>query len=393
MSANATGQNFAGSQAVLSVTPLSQDIGAGAADVDFNVQNLGQGTMNWTALVVLGTNWATLSGSPGTNNGTFRVSLQANNTGNSRETTVRVSSTAAGGSPIDVSITQAPASNLSVTPPTRSVSFGAGNTTFSVANSGGGTMNWNATVLSGGDWLEITSGDSGTDSGTINLSFDKNTGAQRTGTVRVTSNATATSQVDVTVVQSPAPDLLVTPSHRDLTAGSGTTTFDVSFSGGTGNQWSAEVISGNWLGITSAESGTDAGQIEVSYGSNSSDTPRNATIRFTSPDVKNAPVDVTLTQNGFTSLKVVTPNGGEIVQIGKQLRIKWQSQGLTGTIRVELFKNGSFKKTILQGQLNDGKQRWRVDGVKKGTGYQVRVVSESNGVISDLSDSSFEIVK
>lgn len=393
VSANATGQNFAGSQAVLSVSPLSQSIGAGAAELDFNVENNGAGTMNWTALVVLGTNWATLSGSPGTNNGTFRVSLQANNTGNSRETTVRVTSTAAGGSPVDISITQAPASNLAVTPPTRSVSFGAGNTTFSVANSGGGTLNWNATVLSGGDWLEITSGDSGTDSGTINLSFDKNTGAQRTGTVRVTSNATATSQVDVTVVQSPAPDLLVTPTHRDLTAGSGTTTFDVSFSGGTGNQWSAEVISGNWLGITSAESGIDAGQIELSYGSNSSDTARNATIRFTSPDVKNGPVDVTLTQNGFTSLKVVTPNGGEIVKIGKQLRIKWQSQGLTGTIRVELFKNGSFKKTILQGQLNDGRQRWRVDGVKKGTGYQVRVVSESNGVISDLSDSTFEIVK
>lgn len=395
VSADQANQNFTSSRGQLSVTPLSHSVSAGSGEVEFTISNIASGTFNWDALVLTGTSWARIvSASTGTNSGTIRVAHDANTTSSQRTATIRVSALAALGSPIDVSITQAPASGLSVTPASRNVGNAAGATLFNVSNPGGGTTNWSAQITAGGEWLEITSGNSGANAGAINLQFSKNSGALRTGTVRITSDAVANPQVDVNVIQAAAPDLVVTPDHRDVEAGVGTTTFNVAVTGGSGVAWNAEVVSGNWLGITSDTGGTDAGQIELSFGSNSNAETRSATIRFTSGDAKNAPVDVTVMQSAFAKLRVLQPNGGEVLQKGKKYKIKWQSQGsVPGTIRLDLFKNGVFDQTIKQGLVNDGSQKWRVNKVKKGAGYQVRVVSEANGSLADLSDSTFQIVK
>ena len=91
---------------------------------------------------------------------------------------------------------------ISVSPASRNVAKDAGTTTFSVSNTGTGTMPWTAAVTSGGSWLSITSGASGTNSGTITCSFTANTGTSaRTGTIRVTATGATGSPVDVTVTQ------------------------------------------------------------------------------------------------------------------------------------------------------------------------------------------------
>jgi hypothetical protein len=57
-------------------------------------------------------------------------------------------------------------------------------------------------VTSGGSWLAISSGTSGTNSGTINCSFTANTSSSaRTATIRVTATGATGSPVDVTVTQ------------------------------------------------------------------------------------------------------------------------------------------------------------------------------------------------
>jgi len=77
---------------------------------------------------------------------------------------------------------------LSVTPARREVGSSAGTTTFSVANTGGGTMTWSASVTAGGSWLTVTSGASGTNTGTITVAYAANTGpSSRTGTITVTA--------------------------------------------------------------------------------------------------------------------------------------------------------------------------------------------------------------
>ena len=75
---------------------------------------------------------------------------------------------------------------LTVTPDERNVSNASGTTTFSVSNTGTGTMNWTAESDTG--WADITSGVSGTDSGTITVSYEENTDIdQRSATITVTS--------------------------------------------------------------------------------------------------------------------------------------------------------------------------------------------------------------
>ena len=91
---------------------------------------------------------------------------------------------------------------LSVTPSSQNVAKGAGEAGFSVSNSEPGTMPWTAEVISGGDWLRITSGGSGTDAGTIVCAFDENTATiARTGTIRVTATGATGTPKDVTVTQ------------------------------------------------------------------------------------------------------------------------------------------------------------------------------------------------
>jgi hypothetical protein len=87
---------------------------------------------------------------------------------------------------------------LIVVPPSRSVGATAGTTSFSVSNAG---TDYSASVTSGSSWLTITSGENGSNTGTINVFYVENPGAQRSGTIQVTANGAAGSPVTVTVMQ------------------------------------------------------------------------------------------------------------------------------------------------------------------------------------------------
>jgi uncharacterized protein (TIGR02145 family) len=77
-----------------------------------------------------------------------------------------------------------------------------GDTTFLVFNIGSGSMNWTAEVTSGNDWLSITSGSSGFDSGTITCQYDANTEPDnRIAIIQVTAENATGSPVDVIVEQ------------------------------------------------------------------------------------------------------------------------------------------------------------------------------------------------
>jgi len=101
---------------------------------------------------------------------------------------------------VDVFVT--PQSVLSVTPTNQNVTSATGTTTFAVANTGAGTMNYTAAVTTGNDWLTITSGASGTNNGTIAVSYTENVSTSpRVGTITVTALGATGSPVQVTVTQ------------------------------------------------------------------------------------------------------------------------------------------------------------------------------------------------
>ena len=88
---------------------------------------------------------------------------------------------------------------IPASPPTQPAT--AGTITFNVSNTGGGTMSYSASVTSGSSWLHISSGGAGGNSGTIVVSYDQNTGAQRQGTIQVTASGASGSPATVTISQ------------------------------------------------------------------------------------------------------------------------------------------------------------------------------------------------
>ncbi len=95
---------------------------------------------------------------------------------------------------------------LRVNPVEMSVDETIGTAKIHVANAGGGTMNWNAVVVSGGDWLSISTGGTGVNTGTISCDYSANPDAtQRAAIIRITAPGTANSPIDVTLVQAGIP--------------------------------------------------------------------------------------------------------------------------------------------------------------------------------------------
>ena len=104
---------------------------------------------------------------------------------------------------------------LSVSPSYRDATSDSGSTSFSVSNSGGGTMSWTAVKDPGDIWISINSGNSGTNSGTISVSYDENTGSARVGTITITAPGADNSPQNVEIRQdapNPYVEYRLTPS-------------------------------------------------------------------------------------------------------------------------------------------------------------------------------------
>jgi len=218
----------------ISVTPDSRDFGsvvAGqSADLTFTVVNAGGGTLTGDATVPAGA-FSIVAGSAHyslTSGATHTVTVRFQpSAGQDYSSTV----TFTGGGGATRPVNGRGIERLHVEPLQRNVGTQAGTTSFEVTNVGGGTMPWTASVTTGADWLTITSGTSGTDTGTIVCAFQANPGQSRTGTIAV--NATGGPTVTVSVIQgacSLPPTVSLGAPEPSLTRG-GPVTFSVQYTG------------------------------------------------------------------------------------------------------------------------------------------------------------------
>ena len=91
---------------------------------------------------------------------------------------------------------------LVVSPAHQSGLPAGGTKTFAVVNAGAQGMRWTASVTSGNEWLSITSGDAGTDAGSVAVSYAENaTTGSRTATVTIAAPGVEGSSATVTLVQ------------------------------------------------------------------------------------------------------------------------------------------------------------------------------------------------
>ncbi|MGQ0733731.1 MAG: BACON domain-containing protein [Acidobacteriota bacterium] len=180
--------------------------------------------------------WVSASTGGGTGSTGFSFSVAANTAQTAR--TGRLTLTAPTGfATLDVSQAGVaappppPPCNYAVSPTSQNIISGGGNFSVSITTAAG--CAWSASSLS--SFLSITSGSSGSGNGTVNINVGSNTGAARTGTVRI--SYTGGSQ-DVTVSQSSGiPPPVAVIRNPSSCAVNTTCAFDGTSSQGTITQW------------------------------------------------------------------------------------------------------------------------------------------------------------
>lgn len=256
------------------ISPTSQNIPAagGTATVTVSVA----GTCQWTA--TSGATWITVtSGAAGTGNGSVTLSV-ANNTGAARTGTLTIAdraftvSQAAGSSPSPPApnppTPNPPTPNPPTPNPPTSCSYSIDPRNDSVAALGGtgtvsvsttSTCTW--TASSNVPWIAITSGASGTGSGSVSLNVAANTGAARSGTATIAGQTFTVSQAAFVASCSYS----ISPTTRNVAAAADTGT--VSVTSASGCTWTASSNT-PWLTIASGQSGTGNGTVAYAVQAN-----------------------------------------------------------------------------------------------------------------------------
>jgi len=90
---------------------------------------------------------------------------------------------------------------------------------------------------------------------------------------------------------------------------------------------------------------------------------------------------------------VLIPNGGEVWPAEQQFAIEWRSHDFTGTVDVELIRDGIVAVQIAANADNDGESLWFVPATVPPGEYRIRVTRNDNPLLTDDSDSTFEITE
>ncbi len=184
-----------------------------------------------------------------------------------------------------VTVAEAAAPALEVTPANRNMGAAGGPAAFNIVTTAG----WTAASNQG--WAAVTTG-SGTGNATLSVNCVANsTTSPRSATITVTGNGTDPAAVSVTVMQEGKPPTLeVTPASRQVAASGGTASFAIA----TTEAWTA-ASNRVWATVNDV-SGTGASALTVTCAENMGAGARSATITVTGSGTEPQSVNVTITQ-------------------------------------------------------------------------------------------------
>ncbi|MBW7864041.1 MAG: BACON domain-containing protein, partial [Candidatus Hydrogenedentes bacterium] len=197
----------------LAVTPATHEVSGVSGTVYFDVAT----QADWTVESDAG--WAVPVTDAGSGESQLAVNYAFNDTGAERTATISVTGAGTVPGAVEVTVTQAAAPGLVVTPDNRDVGGAAGEATFDLVT----PTDW--TAASDSPWATLVT-ESGSGNGQLVVGYAFNdTGAERTATITVTGAGTVPGAVEVTVTQAAAPGLAVTPATRSVGSPAGSTTF------------------------------------------------------------------------------------------------------------------------------------------------------------------------
>jgi len=262
--------------ATLTVTPISRTVEASSGSTNFAV------TANYIWTVTEDEDWLTATK---TNASTLSVNYNQNLGTNQRTATINIPGVVSGLH--NISLIQNGASPyITITPSSKTVSSGAGTSTFLVSSN----VVWTATENS--DWITVVK----TNATTLSVTYSGNTnGVSRSESITI-SGPGATNQT-VTLIQNNAtPTLSVSPTSKTVSATKGTATFTVA----SNIDW---ILNENcdWLSAVKTNSTT----LTITYDSNISVNSRTANITLSGTGVTSK--NISFIQNGATPYINTTP--------------------------------------------------------------------------------------
>jgi|GEM_PF-4120605 len=402
----------------LYVFPTSLDFGTSQTSLSLTIQNIGGGTLSWSASESL--TWLSLSKSSGSLGAGQQetISVSVSRSGLSPGTySGTISFTSNGGNQnVSVSMTVSSLPSISFTPNSFSFSGTAGGAnppsqTLQIRNSGGGTLNW--TVSDNATWLSLnpTSGSSTGEWDPVTVSVNTSGLSAGTYSATITISASGASNspqyVPVTLQVSSIsnPSLYVSPTSLNFSYqtggsppsaqkvvvrndGGGTLIWTANISYQNGNNWLAidpASYTGNYREMTVSVNpqglgqGTYRAQITITGASGTLNSPRTVSVEL----VVSFPEKY---------IRVLSPNGGDVWHLGNSETIRWESAGLPGNLKIELnrdYPSGQWE-TLFSSTPNDGEESWSVLG---GTSSRcrIKITSLDYPDVSDISDCNFAI--
>ena len=94
------------------------------------------------------------------------------------------------------------------------------------------------------------------------------------------------------------------------------------------------------------------------------------------------------------SIRIIYPNGGEVLKTGSSVTIKWQWKNASGKVILILYKKGIKHSIISKQAANTGMFRWKIPrNIPVGSDYRVRIRVLKKLYINDFSDGNFTIKK
>jgi Calpain family cysteine protease/Calx-beta domain/Ser-Thr-rich glycosyl-phosphatidyl-inositol-anchored membrane family len=91
------------------------------------------------------------------------------------------------------------------------------------------------------------------------------------------------------------------------------------------------------------------------------------------------------------TIVVTSPNGGEVLSTNSSYNITW-NDNIGDNVKIELYKGGSFYRTVSASTVSDGSESWTVSpGMLDGADYAFKITSVSDSSLFDFSDGNFSI--
>lgn len=287
--------------------------------------------------------------------------------------------------PVVISQPDVPA--LKMTP--ESLDFDSSQTakTFSIQNIGTGTLYWNITVSD--SWLSVnnSSGTTTTETDQVTVSVNRSGlgPGSYSGQVIVSSINGGTDTVEVSMVVPSQPVLCVSPTSLGFGSTLTSLPFYITNCGSGTLTW--EVLADkSWIQVNPASGSTTTETDIVTVTVDRSGLPPGTYSGTVSVSSNGGSATVEISMTVSCNIAVTDPHSGRTWTKGNNYSIRW-TQG-SGSVKLELLKDGSKRCTITSSTANDGSHPWTVDDCGGGTSanYQIKITDLSNSNCSDYSD-------